>query len=171
MRITTVLFVLFLLFASSFILRTLFVEEENNPNEQVVKQGNGFKDTQNMLEEEQSLVFSSSVSESAEEKATFDEAISRQASIVKPLTAEEKQYNRSVVNEQRKIKSAERRRYLKERREWHIAMNHARKEAIDSGDNTEYELLKAQEPTKRVRSGDYAEYEALELEEKPTPSR
>jgi len=147
----------------------LFIEEESASSEQVIEKENGFKDSQRMLPAEQEAVFYSSVPEQVEEKGTLNRDVSVQISTASSFT-EEQQYNRTLVNEQRKTKSAERRRYLKERREWRIALNTARQEAIDSGDYNEYELLKVKEPTKRVSSGDYAEYEALELEE-PIPKR
>ena len=91
------------------------------------------------------------MSESTEDMLLNKKVISEDDQLKATLHTHRTQENESkrvVAIERRKSRVAERKRYETARREWRRSLNKARKEAKLSGDYSEYETIKREEPGK-----------------------
>jgi hypothetical protein len=148
MRISTLFTVVFILFASSFILRDLFSDEESPRSENAVESE---KETA-YLQPLSAVGNRDHISSSRDKPAGSDDEETVFAydtvAVVNRQTGVEREYKPEEIKERREAILAQKSSYAKARQEWRAALNEARKMAIKSGDYTKYEALKAQEPTK-----------------------
>ncbi len=157
MRLMTVVIGVFLLFASSFILRNLLLEDEVVSSEKAVFFEKELDHTESVVIEEEEPVLASTVNTPTVQTTVYSggNTVERynliSTSTDQPSQAE-LEYKSMLVREHRKTMVAEKNSYKKTREEWRAALNNAREEAVISGDYTRYEALKAEEPTKNKRS-------------------
>lgn len=157
MRFPTIIIGVFLLFTSSFILRNLLSEDEVVSSEKAAvlerKQDEGVSEVIETGEALSASAVKTSPVQSTvyRDENTIEAGQSINRSFEQPSSAES-EYKRMLVREQRKAMIAEKQSYTKARKEWRIALNEARAEAVVSGDYTKYNALKAEEPTKTKRS-------------------
>jgi len=139
MRISVIAIVVFLLFASSFILRDLFSDEKSSRSEKAAEREEVIAYSQPLSAER---VSDHDSSMRGKEQSHDDDSAGSGNAVIGESDGDGK------LKERRAAMIAEKTSYAKARKEWRTALNEARQEAIKSGDYTKVEALKAQEPTK-----------------------